>query len=275
MPALSTSALAEWLARRERAVVLVGLSMAIALAWAWLLAGGGMGLDGGRPGAMEMPGMAGTDGGRLSTALWSGATLVVFAMWLVMMVAMMMPGATPAILLFAAISRSRASTMALPRIGVFAAGYMLVWAAFSVVATVAHATLQQTALLSPGLRSTSAVFTALLLIAAGAYQATPLKGACLRQCRAPVQFFTRNWRYGTAGALRLGVLHGGYCVGCCWPLMGLLFVGGVMNLWWVATMAAFIAVEKTAVLGALGGRIASGTGLVLVGAVALVVMSRA
>ena len=272
MPASSASATPEWLARRERTVVLVGLGVTIALAWAYLLAGGGMEMGGGRPDAMTMPGMAGMDASRPGPTLWSGATLVVFVMWSVMMVAMMLPGAAPAILLFAALSRSRASTTAFPSTGVFAAGYLLVWAAFGAVATVAHVKLQQAALLSPVLRSTSAVLAAVLLIAAGVYQLTPLKGACLRHCRAPVQFLTQYWRSGTAGALRLGMLHGGYCVGCCWALMGLLFVGGVMNLWWIAVMAAFILLEKTAFFGAPVGRVASGAGLVLAGAVALAVL---
>ena len=273
MPASSASALAEWIARRERAVVLVGLGVTIALAWVWLIAGAGMDMrdmGGGQPGgSMDMPGVGGGHGG---LEIWSGRSVVVFAMWSVMMIAMMLPGTAPSILLFAALSRARASTTTIPSTATFATGYVLVWTAFSAVATVAHLTLQQAALVSPTLRSTSAVLAALLLVAAGAYQFTPLKAACLRHCRSPVQFFTRHWRPGATGALRLGVLHGGYCVGCCWVLMGLLFVGGVMNLWWIATMAAFILVEKSAFLGAPAGRIASGAGLVLAGAVALVVM---
>ncbi len=249
MPVSSISALVEWIARRERAAVLVGLGMTIALAWAWLLAGGGM----------TMPDMG-------------GGSVIAFAMWAVMMIAMMLPGAAPTILLFAALSRARASTTAFPSVATFAAGYVLVWTAFSAIATTAHLALRQAALISPALRSTSGTFAALLLMAAGVYQFTPLKAACLRHCRSPIQFFARHWRPGTAGALRLGALHGGYCVGCCWVLMGLLFVGGVMSLWWVATMAAFILVEKTAFLGRPGGRIASGAGLMLAGAVALAVM---
>lgn len=274
MPASSTSAAVEWIASRERALVLVGLAVTIALAWAWLLAGGSMDMGGSRSGGsidmagMDMPGMGGGQGG---VAVWSRSA-VVFAMWTVMMIAMMLPGAAPAILLFAALSRSRASTTAFPSVAVFAAGYVLVWTGFSAVATMGHLALQQAALLSPALRTTSGVLAALLLMAAGVYQFTPLKAACLRHCRLPLQFFTRYWRSGATGALRLGMLHGGYCLGCCWVLMGLLFVGGVMNLWWVAALAAFILVEKTAVLGARGGRVASGAGLVLAGAVALVVM---
>lgn len=275
MPASSTSTPAEWIARRERAVVLVSLAMAITLAWAWLIAGGGMDVGGGRPGgAMDMSGMQGMSsmGGRGGPEIWGIGAVVVFAMWAVMMIAMMLPSAAPMILLFAALSRSRAVTTPLPSVAIFAGGYVLVWTAFAAIATVAHIRLREAAVLSPGLRSTSAVLAALLLVAAGAYQFTPLKEACLRNCRSPVQFLTQLWRPGAAGALRLGVLHGGYCVGCCWALMGLLFVAGVMNLWWVATMAAFILVEKTAFLGASLGRIATGAGLVVAGAVALVVM---
>jgi len=272
MPGLSASTAVEWIARRERAVMLAGLAVTIILAWAWLLAGAGMDMGGGRSGAsmdmpgMDMPGMQGHGG----SGIWSAAA-VVFAMWTVMMTAMMLPSAAPTVLLFGALSRSRASTTGFPPVAIFAAGYVLVWTAFSAVATTAHMTLQQAALVSPMLRVTSGILAGLLLIAAGIYQFTPLKAACLRHCRSPIQFFTRHWRPGTAGALRLGVLHGGYCLGCCWVLMGLLFVGGVMNLWWVAALAVFILVEKTAFLGAWGGRMASGTGLVLAGAVALAV----
>jgi len=194
---------------------------------------------------------------------------MVFAMWTVMMIAMMLPSAAPTILLFAALSRARASTTAFPPVTAFAAGYVLVWTAFSAVATIAHLTLRQAALVSPTLRTTGGVLAALLFIAAGLYQFTPLKAACLRNCRSPIQFLTRYWRRGAAGALRLGGLHGGYCVGCCWVLMGLLFVGGAMNLWWIAALAAFILVEKIAFLGASGGRIASGAGLVVAGAAVL------
>lgn len=269
MPGSSASGAVEWLARRERAVVLAGLGLTIALAWAWLLATGGAGMDlSSRGGEMNMPGMAGA---RPSPAVWSGGTLIVFAMWAVMMMAMMLPGAAPAILLFAAVSRSRAARTALPSTAIFAAGYLLIWTAFAAVAAVAHVKLQQVALLSSALQSTSAILAAVLLVAAGLYQFTPLKGACLRNCRGPAEFFVRYWRPGPAGALRLGALHGGYCVGCCWALMGLLFVGGVMNLWWVATLALFVAVEKTAFLGAMSGRIVSGAGLVVAGTVALVV----
>jgi len=276
MPASSTNGLTEWVARRERVVVLAGLGVTIALAWLYLFLGGGMGSTSG-PNAMKMPDMAGMDmagmgGGQPTGGLWGGTTLIIFAMWSVMMAAMMLPSAAPVILLYAGLARSRVSTAAFPPVGAFAGGYLLVWVAFSALATLAHVSLQHAALLSPVLRSTSTALAAVLLIAAGVYQFTPLKSSCLRQCRAPAQFLARHWRAGTAGALRLGVVHGGYCVGCCWALMGLLFVGGVMNLWWVAVLAAFILGEKTAFLGRPTGRIVSGAGLVAAGTVALVLM---
>jgi predicted metal-binding membrane protein len=121
------------------------------------------------------------------------------------------------------------------------------------------------------MRSTSHVLGGLLLVAAGVYQLTPLKDACLGRCRSPIQFLTRHWKPGPAGALRVGLLHGAYCVGCCWALMGLLFVAGVMNLLWVAAMAVFVLMEKMTLLGTRFGRIASGTSLVVAGVVVLTV----
>jgi predicted metal-binding membrane protein len=253
----------EWIARHERGVVMLGLGMTIALAWAYLLAGAGMDMG------MDMPEMSGAQ--HAGAEAWSGRSVIVFAMWAAMMIAMMLPSAAPAILLFAALMRTRASAPAIASTAVFAAGYVLVWTLFSVVATVADVALQRAALTSPAMRSTSGVLAGVLLVSAGVYQLTPLKNACLRHCRSPIQFFTRHWRPGTAGALRLGLLHGGYCVGCCWALMGLLFLGGVMNLLWIAAIAAFILVEKAAFVGTPVGRVASGAGMVLAGAVALAV----
>jgi predicted metal-binding membrane protein len=249
----------EWIARRERAVVVAGLAMTIALAWAFLLTGAGMDMSDMSPGQPAGP------------ERWGGRSLAVFAMWAVMMAAMMLPSAAPAILLFTGLIRSHAPTSTIASTGTFTAGYVLVWTAFSVLATIAHWALQQAMLVSPAMRSTSGILGGLLLVAAGVYQLTPMKNACLRHCRSPIQFFARHWRPGATGALRLGLFHGGYCIGCCWALMGLLFVGGVMNLLWVAVMAVFILMEKIAFLGTRFGRAVSGAGLVLVGALALAV----
>ena len=158
----------EWIARRERAVVVTGLGITIALAWVFLLAGAGMNMS-------DM-----SAGHPAATKGWSGGSVAVFAMWAVMMVAMMLPSATPTILLFAALMRSRATTSAVPSTGAFAAGYVVVWTTFSVVAAIVHWALQQAALVSPAMRSTSGVLAGLLLVAAGVYQLSPLKDACLR-----------------------------------------------------------------------------------------------
>ena len=181
--------------------------------------------------------------------------VLMFLMWAIMMVGMMVPSAAPMILLFAAIDRKRRpSRSPFPGTAVFTLGYLLVWAAFSLVATALQWALSEAALLSPMMAGTSRALGAALFAAAGAYQVTPLKHACLHHCRSPIHFVVGHWRPGTAGALRMGVEHGAYCVGCCWFLMGLLFVGGVMNLLWVAVIAAFVLAEKVAPRGELVAR---------------------
>ena len=148
-------------------------------------------------------------------------------------------------------------------------GYIAMWTIFSLVATTAQHALDHAALLSPMMVSTSAVFGAALLIAAGIYQFTPLKNACLRNCRTPAHFLSRYWHAGNFGAFRMGLRLGAFCVGCCWILMGLLFVGGVMNLLWIAAIAIFILLEKTIPFGDVSGKFA-GAGMIVVGALSLV-----
>jgi predicted metal-binding membrane protein len=191
------------------------------------------------------------------------------AMWAAMMVAMMVPTAAPMTLLYAAVARKAAAQHnPLAPTFVFVAGYIAMWTIFSLVATIAQHALDQAALLSPMMSSNSAVFGAALLIAAGVYQFTPLKNACLRNCRAPAHFLSRYWRTGNLGAFRMGLTLGAYCVGCCWILMGLLFVGGVMNLLWIAATAIFVLLEKTSPFGDVSGRFAGGA-MILVGALSL------
>ena len=191
------------------------------------------------------------------------------AMWAVMMVAMMVPTAVPMTLMYAAVARKAAAqhNPVAPTF-VFVAGYLAMWTVFSLVATIAQHALDRAALLSPMMVSRSSLFGAVLLIAAGVYQFTPLKDACLRNCRTPAQFLSRYWRTGTLGALRMGLRLGAYCVGCCWILMGLLFVGGVMNLLWIAAIAVFVLLEKTIPFGDVSGRVA-GAAMILVGALSL------
>ena len=191
------------------------------------------------------------------------------AMWIVMMVAMMVPTVIPMTLVYAAVARKAAAqeNPVAPTF-VFVAGYIAMWAIFSVVATVAQRALDQAALLSPMMKSTSAWLGATLLIAAGVYQLTPLKNACLQNCRAPAHFLSWYWRNGRLGALRMGLRLGAYCLGCCWILMALLFVGGVMNLLWIAAITAFVLAEKTIPFGAVGGRF-GGIAMILAGALSL------
>lgn len=188
------------------------------------------------------------------------------AMWAAMMIGMMIPTATPMTLVYGAVARkAREQDSPLPSTSVFVAGYIAVWSLFSVVAALAQRTLDQASLLSSTMASNNSRLGGALVLAAGIYQFTPLKQSCLRNCRSPAEFLSHHWRGGGAvGALRLGARHGLYCLGCCWVLMGLLFVVGVMNLIWVALIAAFVLIEKTLSFGRLGGGVA-GVGLVLIG----------
>jgi len=190
-------------------------------------------------------------------------------MWAVMMVAMMVPTAAPMTLMYAAVARKAAiQHNPLAPTFIFVSGYIAMWTIFSLAATLAQHAFDQAALLSPMMVSRSAVFGAALLIAAGIYQLTPLKNACLRNCRAPAHFLSRYWRTGNLGAFRMGLRLGSYCVGCCWILMGLLFVGGVMNLLWIAAIAIFVLLEKTIRFGDVNGRVA-GAAMILAGVLSL------
>ncbi len=222
-----------------------------ALAWAYLATGAGM--DAHPMGAGGPEGMAGQA---------SGATfLVLFGMWAVMMVAMMLPGAAPMILLYGAVAPEAESSRSVSATSVFASGYLIVWTAFGLGAAAVQLVLHRALLLTPALHTASAVAGGAILVVAGLYQLTPLKHACLRRCRSPVQFLTEHWRPGAAGALRMGLAHGLYCVGCCWTLMALLFVGGVMNLVWVAAIALVVVAEK---LAPSGHRLARFAGVALI-----------
>jgi predicted metal-binding membrane protein len=192
-------------------------------------------------------------------------------MWVVMMAAMMLPSVVPAVLVHAAASRRVAPGTATARNAAFVFGYATAWSAFALGAAALQLALGRLALLSPDMSAASPFLGAALLAAAGAWQLTPIKDACLRQCRMPLQFVAEHWRDGAAGALRMGLWHGLYCIGCCGALMALLFVGGVMNLLWVALISAFVLLEKIALPGTRAGRWVSGGGLI-VAAIALLVV---
>jgi predicted metal-binding membrane protein len=179
-------------------------------------------------------------------AAWDPVDLAATAaMWGVMMIAMMLPSATPLLVLFARSQRLRVGAVEGSwRTGVLAAGYLGVWLGWSVLAAGLQWVLHAFLLLSPGAALTSALAGGTLLMVAGLYQVTPWKQACLRHCQSPLGFMLAHWREGRAGAFRMGVAHGVYCVGCCWALMALLFVGGVMNLLWAAALAVLVLLEK-------------------------------
>lgn len=236
--------------RRDRLIVAAGLVTLSALAWLYLAhAAAGMTAPG-----MAMP----------MASPWNFEETVSLAlMWIVMMIAMMVPSVAPVILLFAGVSRRRRTqgVLAAP-VSVFTLGYLLAWTGYAVLAALMQSVLHSAALLSPAMVSASPLLGGAILILAGVYQWLPFKGACLSYCRSPLGFFSTEWREGTSGALQMGFRHGSYCVGCCWALMALLFVAGVMNLVWVALIAGFVLAEKVLPNGRLLGRV---TGVALAG----------
>ena len=237
---MTTSTLIEAVLRRDRAIVLAGLAVVTLLAWVYTLAGVGMEHGAGMGGMAEGAGRA-----MLEPMPWTlGYAAVMLAMWWVMMIAMMVPGAAPMVLLFAAVNRKQreAGNPYVPT-GVFLSGYLAIWGAFSVLATAAQWGLEAAGF-APMMTGTSATLSGAILIAAGLYQMTPVKQACLRHCRGPIMFLTQHWRPGWAGAWRMGLAHGAYCLGCCWILMALLFVGGIMNVLWIAGLALYVLFEK-------------------------------
>jgi len=222
--------------RSDRRVVLASLVFVIALAWLYLWRD-----------AEAMTRVAAMDVSMngMSHATDAGTIAMVFAMWSVMMVGMMLPSAAPTILIYGALVRKNGERgMVLPAVWIFASAYLAVWTGFSLVAALLQGALEAAALTAPTTASAGKGLSAALLIAAGIYQWLPLKEVCLRKCRNPIEFFATRWRAGAGGAFRMGVEHGCYCVGCCWMLMLLLFVAGVMNLVWVALIAGFVFVEK-------------------------------
>jgi predicted metal-binding membrane protein len=253
--------------RRDRLAVLAGLGVVTGSAWVYvIIESHRMRMSSG----MGDHSMSATMHGMLGVHPWTAGEFGLrLVMWAVMMMAMMVPTAVPMTLVYAAVARKAAAqhNPVAPTF-VFVAGYVIAWTLFAVGATVAQRAMDQAALLSPMMVSKSTVLGATVLIAAGMYQLTPYKRACLRHCRAPAHFLSRYWRSGTVGALRMGLRLGAYCLGCCWILMALLFLGGVMNLLWIAAIAAFVLLEKTAPFGEAGGSVVGAT-MVLAGIVGL------
>jgi predicted metal-binding membrane protein len=170
---------------------------------------------------------------------------LLFLMWIVMMIAMMTPSVSPLILIFAMINRQRKQQeRPFVNAAYLIAGYFLVWAAFSLVATALQWLLQLMSLLNSEMKTTNKILGGIILIATGIFQFTPLKQTCLAHCRSPLNFVLQHWKEGKQGALKMGIENGFYCLGCCWMLMLLLFVTGIMNLLWVSIIAIFVLLEK-------------------------------
>jgi predicted metal-binding membrane protein len=242
---MSTSGPVERLVRHDQYIVLVCVALIVMASVSYTVMGVGMSMS-----AFDMTRMASTidqpmlmDGG----LNWAPSyAALIFLMWWVMMIAMMTPSAAPVLLLYTAIKRmgpNAASTTSLSLL--FLLGYLIVWGAFSAVAAVAQFVLDSSGLSSDGMMKIgSSTLSGLVFLAAGLYQLSSLKLACLKHCRSPAHFLAEHNRPGRCGALITGMDHGMYCFGCCWALMALLFVGGVMNLYWIAGLAIYVAAEK-------------------------------
>jgi predicted metal-binding membrane protein len=256
----------EVLIQRDRIWITLGLVIAIGLAWAYLLreaaAMNAMAADARMHAAMGMAAM--------TMRTWGVSDwLALFVMWTVMMAGMMLPSAAPVILLVLGAYRLRHEVHARAAAVAFMGGYLLVWTAFSAIASLGQIALHRAAVLSEEMQLYSATLSGVILLVAGVYQWLPIKNTCLAHCQTPLAFLTRHWRHGIDGGLSMGVRHGAYCVGCCWLLMAMLFVVGVMNIVWIAVLAAFVLLEKLVPGGAFAGRIAgaaaAGWGLYLLG----------
>ena len=240
----------EVLLRRDRIVVGLALVGLIVVSWAyviWLAATMDMG-------AADMGMMVSA-----SFTPWAVSDFVfMFFMWAIMMVGMMTPSAAPMILIYARVGR-QAEALGKPFASTswFVSGYLTAWAVFSIVATLAQWALERATLITPMMTSATPIFSGVVLIAAGLYQWSPLKNACLSFCQSPIVFIQRHggFRRDASGALMLGLKHGTYCVGCCWVLMALLFVGGVMNLLWIAGLAFLVLAEKLIPVGRFLSRV--------------------
>jgi predicted metal-binding membrane protein len=226
--------LVEAAVRHERRVLVAALMAIPALCWAWIV-----------PMARDMYGAMTGPSAWMMTRVWDTRHVTLLAaMWIVMMIGMMLPSAAPLLLVYASVMRSGSGgPRAALRVYPVAAGYLVAWVGFSLVATALQRGLGSS-VLTPMMTVQSSIVAAALFAAAALYQVTPLKQVCLDSCRSPFAFILARMRPGASGAFRLGLEHGLYCVGCCWTLMLLLFAGGIMNLWTIATLTLVVLVEK-------------------------------
>jgi predicted metal-binding membrane protein len=247
------------LPRRDRLLISTCLVLLTALAWSYLVY-----LDRRMSFQMQHATMMQEMGMTMAMPWTAADVFFTFVMWTVMMVGMMAGSAAPVLFLFGAARAGHVEGGRSLAVMLFGLGYITVWTGFSACAALAQWALHQAALLSPAMSASSPRLAGIILIVAGTYQLTPLKGVCLTHCRSPLGFLMTNWRDGDLGALWMGVRHGGYCRGCCWALMCVLFVVGVMNLAWVAALSVFVLLEKIGPAAALVARV-SGSAMIIVG----------
>ena len=242
--------------RRDRALIASCILLITALAWAYLVH-----LNRRMTSPIEGDTTMAAMGMVMDQPWGLGDLLLTFVMWAVMMVGMMAVSALPVLLLFAGMQAQRADRGVVPAVPSFGLGYLVVWVVFSACATAAQWALHEGALLSSAMATSSTTVAGVILIAAGAYQLTPLKTGCLAHCQSPLGFLMSHWRDGSSGAFLMGFRHGIFCLGCCWALMAVLFVVGVMNLAWVGVLTLFILAEK---MGLVGARVSRAGGAVLI-----------
>jgi predicted metal-binding membrane protein len=241
---------------RDRVLISTCIVLVTALAWAYLVR-----LDRQMTSSMDYATMMARMGMPVNVPWTRADVFFTFAMWAVMMVGMMTGSAAPVMLLFAAALAGRRARAGPLMVLMFGLGYVIVWCGFSACAAVAQWALHQAAMLSPAMAASSPTVGGAILVTAGAYQLTPIKVACLTQCRSTLGYLMTRWRDGITGALRMGLGHGMYCLGCCWGLMSVLFVVGVMNLVWVAALTGFVLLEK---MGPAGVVVARTTGAIMI-----------
>jgi predicted metal-binding membrane protein len=218
--------------------------LATVAAWAWIV-----------PMAVDMYGPMTGASAWMMRSVWDTPHIVLlWLMWAVMMAAMMLPSALPLVLMYSGLVRRRQQTAAVAHTMALVSGYVFAWAAFSAAATALQLALHRALLLTPMMEMPDRRAAAVVLLGAGIYQFTPWKATCLTQCRSPLSFVMTRWRAGAGGALIMGAHHGAYCIGCCWALMALLFVGGVMNLAVILALTALVAIEKVTPLGVAASR---------------------
>ena len=250
------------LLRYRRSVVAGALAAVITAAWGYLLWGAGIEVDMGAGPMMAM------------SPVWNlPYAALILVMWMAMMIAMMLPTAAPTVLLVTVLASDRVDNPNLVPVAalLFASGYLLVWCGFGLGATLLQWGLDKAGLLSEKMAMANATLAGTVLAAAGVYQWTPLKDTCLRRCRSPTEFLARHWRRGMLNAVRTGIRHGLFCLGCCWMLMALSFVGGLMNLAWIGAIAFFVLLEKSIPSGNWVSRL-TGALLVVWGAGSLIFM---